>query len=168
MRSCILRLIATLGAVIAAHASARAEDLFLRTYHPVRAAVQEFIAGTLSEAEAASAISQTIASDLKQSGKFALINHLLFDQDYTSVDEPPEFTHWRAIYAEELIVGRVSRQADGRIKVEFRLWDVRNRAQLSGRLYTIMSDDVRRIGHVISADIYERTTGERRAFEIIP
>jgi TolB protein len=166
-RSSVLRLIAALGAFITAHATASpVHDLVLRTYHPVRVVVQDFVAGTLSEAEAARAISQTIASDLKQSGKFELIDHLLFAEKYASVDETPEFSDWRAIDAQGLIVGRASRQTDGRIKVEFRLFNVPGRAQIAGQIYTGERDDIGRIGHMISADIYERVTGERRTFQI--
>jgi TolB protein len=161
MRSSVLRLIAALGAFITAHATASpVHDLVLRTYHPVRVVVQDFVAGTLSEADAARAISQTIASDLKQSGKFELIDHLLFAEKYASVDETPEYSDWRAI------VGRASRQTDGRIKVEFRLFNVPGRAQMAGQIYLGERDDIGRIGHMISADIYERVTGERRKFRI--
>jgi TolB protein len=41
-----------------------------------------------------------------------------------SVDAVPRFPDWRTINAQALVTGRITRQPDGRLKAEFRLWDV--------------------------------------------
>jgi TolB protein len=57
-----------------------------------------------------------------------------------------------------LATGCISRQSDGRLKTEFRLWDVFGGAQLRGRQYSTTPDNFRRIAHIISDEIYARLT----------
>ena len=155
--------------VIAANVPARAEPLLqrpvLRTYQPVRVALLDFAAAGVSEAEAAHEISQIVASDLKQSSAFALIDKTAFAEKNASIDETPGFADWRVINAQRLVVGRVTGRPDGRIKVEFRLWDAFRGEQISGWQYTGAADDLSRIGHMISKDIYEHIIGEKRIFD---
>jgi len=165
----MIRLIVAAGIVIAANMPASAEGLrqqpVLRTYQPVRIALPGFDAAGPSEVEQAKTISHIIASDLKQSSAFAPINPAALVEKSAGIDEVPKFADWRAINAEELIVGRVTRQPDGRIKVEFRLWDPFSGYQLAGQQYTGIPDDLTRIAHMISADIHERITGKKRTFD---
>ena len=69
------------------------------------------------------------------------------------------------INAQGLVVGRVTRQPDGRLKVEFRLWDVFAGQQLAGSQFFTQPDNWRRIAHIISDAIYERLTGEKGYFD---
>ena len=55
----------------------------------------------------------------------------------------PRFGDWRQINAQALVTGTVQTQADGRLGVEFRLWDVLRRAA-AGRLR--LYDDAARTG----------------------
>lgn len=162
-------LIVAAGVVIAASTPANADplhqDLVLRTYHPARIALPDFVASGLSEAEPAHLISRIVTSDLTQSRAFAPINQKVFAEKNVSVDEAPNFADWRAINAEELVVGRLTRQPDGRFKVEFRLWDIFSGQQLFGQQYTATPDGFNRIGHMISEQIYEQLTGKKRTFE---
>ena len=46
--------------------------------------------------------------------------------------ENPRFADWRQINAQALVTGSVQPQGDGRLRVEFRLWDVFAEQQLAG------------------------------------
>ena len=53
----------------------------------------------------------------------------------------------------------------GRLKVEFRLWDVSSGQQLTGQQYFTTPDNWRRIAHIVSDQVYERLTGEKGYFD---
>lgn len=158
-----------IGIVIAANVPAGADTLVLhpvlKTYQPMRIAVPDFVTSGVSEAGPAHEIAQIIVSDLKQTGAFAPLDPAAFADKTANIDEIPRFADWRAFNAQGLIVGYVTNQPDARIKVKFRLWDVFGGKQLAGQQYTGTPDDVHRMGHMISGDIYERITGEKRTFD---
>jgi TolB protein len=132
---------------------------------PVPIALPNFLAGSPADAEAARGISQIITGNLKRSGLFAPIDHAAFIEKISNTDVAPRFPDWRAINAQALVTGRIARQSDGRLKAEYRLWDVLGAAQLNGQQYFTTPDNFRRIAHIISDSIYERLTGEKGYFD---
>ncbi len=61
--------------------------------------------------------------------------------------------------------GNVKVQPDGRLRVEFRLWDVFAEAQMTGLAYFTEPQNWRRVAHIISDAIYKRITGEEGYFD---
>jgi TolB protein len=59
----------------------------------------------------------------------------------------------------------VGRQADGRLSVDFRLWDVVSGQQLTSGQYVTSPEYWRRVAHIISDQIYKRLTGESGYFD---
>ncbi|WP_441237284.1 hypothetical protein [Bradyrhizobium sp. 930_D9_N1_4] len=155
--------------VITVSAPASADPLLqrpvLRIIQPMRIALPDFVTADPSETELARSLSRVIASDLKPTGAFELVDQVAFPRKNLSVDLPPEFSDWRRASTHALVAGRITRQPDDRIKVEFRLWDVSSGAYLAGQQYIGDPGDISGIGHMISGDIYERITDEKRTFE---
>src|SRR5580692_1258698 len=132
---------------------------------PVPIAIPNFVAGTPGDAEVGAGVAQVITNNLKRSGLFAPIDPAAFIEKITNTDAAPQFQSWKAINAQALVVGRMTRQADGRLKAEFRLWDVATGQQLTGQQYFTSPEYWRRIAHIISDQIYERLTGEKGYFD---
>jgi TolB protein len=132
---------------------------------PLVIAIPDFVGGTPGDADVARGISQVITANLRRSGLFAPVDPAAFIEKITSFDNFPRFQDWKAINAQFLITGRVTRQGDGRLKVEFRLWDVSSGQQLTGQQYFTSPDNWRRIAHIVSDAAYERTTGEKGYFD---
>jgi TolB protein len=128
-------------------------------------AIPSFVGGGPGDGEVGAAVSQVITNNLKRSGLFAPIDPAAFIERITNIDVPPQFQNWKTINAQELVTGRITKQGDGRLNAEFRLWDVAAGQQLTGKQYTTAPDYWRRIAHIISDQIYERVTGEKGYFD---
>ena len=140
-------------------------DVTQGNVQPLPIALPDFVAGSPADAEQARAITQIITGDLKRSGLFAPIDQSAYLEKITTIDTVPRFPDWRTINAQGLVTGRITRQPDGRLKSEFRLWDVVGGAQLTGQQYFTSPDNFRRIAHIIADAIYERLTGEKGYFD---
>jgi TolB protein len=128
-------------------------------------AIPDFIPGSANEGDTPRSISGIITANLRRSGLFNPIDPAAFIEKVINFEMNPRFPDWRAINAQGLVTGRVTRQQDGRLKVEFRLWDVFGTTQLHGQQYLTTPDNWRRIAHIISDAIYERLTGEKGYFD---
>jgi TolB protein len=110
-------------------------------------------------------VAGVIAADLGNSGLFQILDPASFLEVVRDVNAPPNFALWRQIRADALVVGRVTRGADGRLVSEFRLWDTINGRQKAGQRFTTTAQNWRRIGHLIADQVYEALTGEKGYFD---
>ena len=108
-------------------------------------------------------ISAIVRADLERSGVFRGI-------DTTSapgaLDEnsQPVMTEWRGRAADALVAGSVTRLADGRFDVRFKLWDVVKGTVIGGQSTAVAADDLRLAAHRIADAIYEKLTGDKGVF----
>jgi TolB protein len=162
----------SLGAVAAAALIARPRmadavtvDINQANVQPMPIAISDFVGGGSGDGEMAQGVSQIITNNLRRCGLFAPIDPAAFLEKITNVDAVPNFPSWRTINAQALATGRVTRQNDGRLKAEFRLWDVLAGKQLAGQAYFTTPENWRRIAHIISDAIYEKLTGDKGYFD---
>jgi TolB protein len=134
-------------------------------FAPLPIAVPNFVAGTPGDAEVGAGMAQVITNNLRRSGLFAPIDQAAHIERVSNIDVAPQFQSWKQINAQALVTGRMTRQANGRVKAEFRLWDVSTGQQLAGQQYDTQAEYWRRIAHIISDQIYERLTGEKGYFD---
>lgn len=153
--------------LIAAPASAQLRvDVTKGKVDPMPIAISPFYAQSPDLAQLARDIPGIITNNLKNSGLFAPVNPGAFIQTPESIEkEGPRFAEWRAINAQGLITGSVTKSADGRPRVEFRLWDVFSQQQMAGMAYMTTPQNWRRIAHIISDEAYKRITGEDGYFD---
>jgi TolB protein len=108
-------------------------------------------------------IAAIISADLNRSGRI----ETLPDRDL--IAHPVEgaqvqFKNWRMVNVDDLVIGKVTGNADGTFTVQFELYDVIRGKQLDGSSFPTSREDLRRVAHHISDLIYEKLTGEQGAF----
>lgn len=141
-------------------------DLKRGVVEPMPIAVSSFHAASQQHHDFATQIPGVISANLESSGLFKPLNPRAFVQDVNSMQiAGPRFGEWRAIGTQALVSGSVTTTADGRTRVEFRLWDVFSEKQLIGMAYMTTPENWRRIAHIISDEIYKRLTGEEGYFD---
>jgi TolB protein len=154
-----------LGALVLAILPARAElhiDLTRGKVQPMPIAIPAFAGGGGTVAQD---ITQVLSADLERSGLFQPIDAKAFIDQDAATHVPPHYNDWRVINAQALVTGTVTAQDDGRLQVEFRLWDVLTEQQLTGLRYTTTPQNWRRIAHIVADAVYKRITGEDGYFD---
>jgi len=123
------------------------------------------IAVTDFQGDLGAQVSQVIAADLQRSGLFAPINKTAFIEKISNPDAAPRFEDWKVINAQALVTGRVTKEADGRLRAEFRLWDPFAGQQMTGQQFYTQPENWRRVAHIIADAIYKQITGEEGYFD---
>ncbi len=140
-------------------------DVHSGNIQPLPIAITDFAGAQGNESQVGHEISGVVTSDLGNSGLFAPVDPAAFVQTPDALRQEPRFADWKVINAQTLVTGTVTTQPDGRLRVEFRLWDVLGGTQMTGMAYTTQNANWRRIAHIISDTIYQRVTGETGYFD---
>ncbi len=147
--------------LLAAPAAAQIEvDINRGVARPIPIAVPTFTNGDPSRN-----IAQVVAADLERTGLFQPLEEATFRQRNLDVNAQPSFPDWRAIAAQALVNGSTSIDPDGRLRVDFRLWDVNGGQQLLGLQFVATPENWRRVAHQIADKVYERLTGQTGHFD---
>ncbi len=106
-------------------------------------------------------IGAIVQADLERSGQFRAL-----DAAGVALDESsrPDLSPWRQKGADSLVAGSVTRLADGRFDVRFRLWDVARAQDLGGQSFAVTQGDLRLSAHRIADFVYEKLTGDKGVF----
>ncbi len=164
------RRVLALGALGAAatlsprHAAAQAHiDITQGNFRPMPIAIPDFFGNAVDTPHA---ITQIVAADLQRSGVFAPIDSTAYIERISDINTVPTFADWRSIGAQAVVVGRIDQENNGRLRAEFRLWDVLAGQQIGpGQQYLTTPDNWRRLGHIIADAAYERITGVKGYFD---
>lgn len=105
-------------------------------------------------------IASIVQADLERSGQFKALDAI------AGLDESarPDLSQMRQRGADALVAGSVTRLADGRFDVRFRLWDVVRNQDLGGQSHAVLPGDLRLAAHRIADFVYERLTGDKGVF----
>ncbi|APX78960.1 Tol-Pal system beta propeller repeat protein TolB [Achromobacter insolitus] len=107
------------------------------------------------------ALAEVIRADLTRTGQFRLINAA---GSGLNVDSPIAHDDWRGKGADFIAYGSITRGADGRYDVRYRLADTVKKSQLDGVAFSGTEQELRRVAHQIADRIYEKITGVRGVF----
>lgn len=143
----------------------RAEiDITRGRVEPMPVAVPNYLT-TAPDATLANNLTSVIMADLERSGLFAPIDQRAFIQKLETIHQKPRFADWRLINARVLVAGEVLPQADGRILVNTRLWDINASQQLSTYSFKTPPENWRRAAHKVADFVYKTLTGEDGYFD---
>ena len=109
-------------------------------------------------------ISKIIENNFRSTGLFNPLKKEAFVQKPDIAHLKPRFEDWRLIKAQALVTGKLLIK-DGKLKVEFRLWDLTAAKEMTALAFTTTPTNWRRVAHIISDKIYERLTGEEGYFD---
>ena len=111
-------------------------------------------------------ISRVVSADLQRSGLFRPLDPNSFIERHLDVNVLPRFSDWKTISAQALVNGQVAVDADGKLLVDVRLYDVVNEKAIGdGQRLTSTPENWRRVAHKIADLIYTRLTGETGYFD---
>jgi TolB protein len=110
-------------------------------------------------------IAKVISANLERSGLFKPLDGAAYPEHNLDIGVEPKLDAWKQIGAQALLNGQATVDPDGRIRVDFRLWDVGARQQLLGLQFTSTPENWRRVAHKISDAVYQKLTGEKGYFD---
>lgn len=140
-------------------------DITRGVREPIPVAIADFAGDKPNEVAFGRDVASVVAADLERSGLFKPIDRGAFVQRDLDLETPPRFGDWRVINAAGLVHGRASLLPDGRLQVQFRLWDVFAEEQMVGLSFATPSTNWRRVAHLIADAVYKRLTGEEGYFD---
>lgn len=108
-------------------------------------------------------VTTVIRNDLERSGLFeALANERMLARPTTPDDV--QLQNWRTVDVDNLVIGRVSRQAGGGFNIRFHLIDVYRGKQVIGYDVPATRNGLRAGAHRVADYIFESLTGQRGVF----
>ncbi|MFO6465660.1 Tol-Pal system beta propeller repeat protein TolB [Jannaschia sp. KMU-145] len=133
---------------------------------PLPVAIPTFVARNAAAADLSQDITRVIAADLVNTGLFREIPQDAHISRIGNFDSPVQWSDWKAVNAQALITGSVLVEGDGRIVVQFRLFDIFSEAPLGDGLQFVGTvDGWRRMAHKVADAAYSRITGEGPYFD---
>ena len=99
-------------------------DITKGQVQPLPIAIPGFIGAAPDEGKFGADIATIIAANLDRSGLFRPLPAESYIEQISNFNQQPSFGDWRTIQAQALVTGQVIMQPDGRLRAEFRLWDV--------------------------------------------
>ncbi|MEO0317474.1 MAG: Tol-Pal system protein TolB [Pseudomonadota bacterium] len=118
------------------------------------------VANFANEQAGEQAVHAVVRADLERSGVFKLVE----THDMLSEKSAIDTASWKARGADALAAGSITRMANGRIDVRYKLTDTVRGGELSGLGLTVLDQFSRLAAHRVADDIFEKLTGVRGAF----
>ena len=134
-------------------------------FAPTPVAVTEFLSRDNISTEKGREISEIVGKDLASSGLFSLIDPTSFIQDLKNLHrQGPRFEDWNVLKTRYVLSGKVMEESGGKLRVDFRLYNVLTKSETLSLSITAPKVKWRRIAHKVADSIYKRITGEEAYF----
>lgn len=140
-------------------------DIDSGNIEPISIAIMDFDGSNVFNKDIGKKISDVISNDLKRSGLFVPIPSESFIDKKQNVADLPKFENWTVINAQALLYGNITSTDNGKLRVEFHLWDVPAQQRIEGQALITEKTNWRRIAHIIADYVYKRMTGDKGYFD---
>ncbi|NMA32753.1 MAG: Tol-Pal system protein TolB [Alphaproteobacteria bacterium] len=137
-------------------------DIVAGNIAPIPIAIQNF--ESQNNAKLAKTLREVVEKDLKSTGLFRIIKQAAHPQ-IVKMGEMPEFQDWNAIKTQVLVQGKLTKNKDGKYRLEFYVWDIQGQEQIEAQVLITPKKSIRRLAHIMADAIYERLTGETGYFD---
>jgi TolB protein len=161
-------LAATLVAMLLAIESAVAQlriEITEGMVAPTPIAIADFTGADGLVSDEGRQIATIISNDLLSSGLFEPIDSAAFIAPPGSPAMKPNFANWAPLGAKGLLVGSAIVDENGKLQVEFVLWDVVTERDLSSGTGSADPNALRQLSHKIADLVYEEFTGDSGYFD---
>ena len=108
-------------------------DIDSGNIEPISIAIMDFDGDDKESLDTGKKITEVVTNDLKRSGLFRPISHKAFIDKKQNVAERPNFENWSVINAQALLYGKLIKKENGKLRVEFHLWDVPAQQRIEGQ-----------------------------------
>lgn len=109
-------------------------------------------------------VADVMRNDFNRCGKFRALAKSEIVEQPTKGSEI-KFATWRLLKQDYIVVGRITDAGDGKVQVEYELWDVnKQQSLLHQEMPPAPVGDLRSVAHQIADIIYQKITGVRGAF----
>jgi TolB protein len=102
-------------------------------------------------------VAAVVKADLERSGVVRTLPVDMLLDERSSIDAAA----WRSRGADALAAGSVSRLADGRFDVRYKLWNTVKGEEVLAQSKVVLGADLRLAAHRVADEIHEKLTGER-------
>lgn len=127
------------------------------SFHPIPIAVTQFV----GEGVSGDKVTAVIVNDFKHA---VFLTPVGGTPSVGNPDQAPAMDQFRALNAQYVVTGRVTRTSDG-LQTQFRMWDVSSGAQVAGEQYTTDANNVRRVAHIVADAVFSQATSEKGFFD---
>lgn len=109
-------------------------------------------------------VADVMRNDFNRSGKFRSLAKSEIVEQPTQGSEI-KFATWRLLKQDYIVVGRITDAGDGKVQVEYELWDVnKQQSLLHQQMPPAPVGDLRGVAHQIADLVYQKIIGVRGAF----
>ena len=132
---------------------------------PTPIVVADFVNSTGNVTDLGEDIARIIAADLTDSGLFEVRDVAAFVAPPQDLNAPVDFSEWKALGVEALLLGQAEYTDDNDITVSFSLWDVVLSRLVAAGEGSVTFGGKRRISHQIADVVYKDWTGDDGYFD---
>ena len=108
-------------------------------------------------------VAAVIRDDMVRCGKFRTLTGADI-VEHPSHGGEINFSTWKLLKQDYLVIGRERDVGGGQVKVAFELWNVTAQKQMLAGAYTALPEELRGVAHQIADQIYQKIIGQPGAF----